>query len=154
MNIQELIQSKREEILQLASQHGADNIRVFGSVVRGEADQDSDIDFLVDLGHNLSPWFPVRLIRDLEQLLGRKVDVVTEKGLKEQIRVIHLSDIKGRDDLHAPFRESGTLKLQSILDHLKGNGYQGVINFEILPDGLGGIRHLFKNIRQAQKLFE
>lgn len=86
MNIQELIQSKREEILQLASQHGADNIRVFGSVARGEADRDSDIDFLVDLGQNLSPWFPVRLIRDLEKLLGRKVDVVTEKGLKERIR--------------------------------------------------------------------
>lgn len=86
MNIQELIQSKREEILQLASQHGACNIRIFGSVVRGEADQKSDIDFLVDLGQNLSPWFPVRLIRDLEQLLGRKVDVVTEKGLKERIR--------------------------------------------------------------------
>lgn len=86
MNIQELIQSKREEILQLASQHGALNVRIFGSVVRGEADQKSDIDFLVDLGQNISPWFPVRLIRDLEQLLGRKVDVVTEKGLKERIR--------------------------------------------------------------------
>ena len=86
MNIQELIQSKREEILQLASQHGALNVRIFGSVVRGEADQKSDIDFLVDLGQNLSPWFPVRLIRDLEQLLGRKVDVVTEKGLKERIK--------------------------------------------------------------------
>ena len=86
MNIQELIQSKREEILQLASQHGALNVRIFGSVVRGEADQKSDIDFLVDLGQNISPWFPVGLIRDLEQLLGRKVDVVTEKGLKERIR--------------------------------------------------------------------
>ncbi len=86
MNIQELIQGKREEILQLASQHGACNVRIFGSVVRGEADQKSDIDFLVDLGQNLSPWFPVRLIRDLEQLLGRKVDVVTEKGLKERIK--------------------------------------------------------------------
>ena len=94
MNIQELIQSKREEILQLASQHGADNIRVFGSVVRGEADRDSDIDFLVDLGQNLSPWFPVRLIRDLEQLLGRKVDVVTEKGLKERIRDRVLQEAK------------------------------------------------------------
>ncbi len=99
MNIQELIQSKREEILQLASQHGADNIRVFGSVVRGEADRDSDIDFLVDLGQNLSPWFPVRLIRDLEQLLGRKVDVVTEKGLKERIRDRVLQEAKPLSDI-------------------------------------------------------
>jgi hypothetical protein len=62
------------------------NIRVFGSVARGDTNQDSDIDFLIDLGENLSPWFPVRLIRDLENLLGRKVDIVTEKGLKERIR--------------------------------------------------------------------
>jgi uncharacterized protein len=86
MDISELVQRNREEILNLASQHGACNIRIFGSVARGEAHENSDIDFLVDLGQNLSPWFPVRLIRDLEQLLGRKVDVVTEKGLKERIR--------------------------------------------------------------------
>jgi predicted nucleotidyltransferase len=94
VNIQELIQSKREEILQLASQHGACNIRVFGSVARGEAQSDSDIDFLVDLEQNLSPWFPVRLIRELEQLLGRKVDVITEKGLKERIRERVLQEAK------------------------------------------------------------
>ena len=86
MNTQELLQSKRQEILHLAHRHGACNIRVFGSVARGEADEDSDIDFLVDLGENLSPWFPVRLIRDLEQLLERKVDVATSKGLKERIK--------------------------------------------------------------------
>ena len=94
MNISELLQNKREEILQLADRHGAYNIRIFGSVARGEADEDSDIDFLVDLGHNLSPWFPVRLIRDLEQLLGRKVDVITEKGLKERVREKVLSEAK------------------------------------------------------------
>jgi len=44
------------------------------------------VDFLIDLGEHLSPWFPVRLIRELESLLGRKVDVVTEKGLKPRIR--------------------------------------------------------------------
>jgi uncharacterized protein len=94
MNIQEVVQSKREKILQLATQHGACNIRIFGSVARGKADEDSDIDFLVDLGENLSPWFPVRLIRDLEQLLERKVDVVTEKGLKERIRKRVLQEAK------------------------------------------------------------
>ena len=80
------LQSKRKEILDIADRHGAYNIRIFGSVARGEADENSDIDFLVDLGENLSPWFPVRLIRDLEQLLGRKVDIVTEKGLKQRIK--------------------------------------------------------------------
>lgn len=94
MNIQELLQNKREAILQLASQHGAYNVRVFGSVAREEADEKSDIDLLVDLGENLSPWFPVRLIRDLEQLLDRKVDVVTEKGLKERIRERVLQEAK------------------------------------------------------------
>jgi predicted nucleotidyltransferase len=86
MGIEELLKEKREEIIRIAAQHGAYNVRVFGSVARGEANPDSDIDFLIDLGENRSPWFPVRLIRDLENLLGRKVDIVTEKGLKERIR--------------------------------------------------------------------
>jgi hypothetical protein len=86
MGIEELLNEKREEIIRIAAQHGAYNVRVFGSVARGEANPDSDIDFLIDLGENRSPWFPVRLIRDLEKLLGRKVDIVTEKGLKERIR--------------------------------------------------------------------
>lgn len=86
MNFDELLRDKREEILRIAAKHGACNVRIFGSVARGEADCDSDIDFLIDLGENLSPWFPVRLIRELETSLGCKVDVVTEKGLKERIR--------------------------------------------------------------------
>lgn len=86
MKIEKILQEKREQILKIAAEHGACNVRVFGSVARGEADIDSDIDFLIDLGENRSPWFPVRLIRDLENLLGRKVDIVTEKGLKERIK--------------------------------------------------------------------
>jgi len=86
MEFEELITQKREEILNLAAQHGACNVRIFGSVARGDAREDSDIDFLIDLGEKLSPWFPVRFIRDLENLLGCKVDVITEKGLKERIR--------------------------------------------------------------------
>lgn len=85
MKLQQLL-VKKQEIINIANKHGAYNIRVFGSVARGEADNNSDIDFLVDLGDDLSPWFPVRLIRDLEQLLKRKVDVVTENGLKERIK--------------------------------------------------------------------
>ena len=86
MGIEEILKDRREEVLKIAAKHGACNLRVFGSVARGEANDKSDIDFLVDLGENLSPWFPVRLIRDLENLLGRKVDIVTEKGLKERIK--------------------------------------------------------------------
>ena len=86
MSLQELLQEKRQEILDLAQQHGAFNVRVFGSVVRGEDTPDSDIDFLIDYDlQRISPWFPVRLIRDLEALLNHPVDVVTEDGLKPRI---------------------------------------------------------------------
>ena len=85
MNLQELSE-KKQDILNIAKQHGAYNVRVFGSVARGEANDQSDIDFLVDIGDDFSPWFPVRLIRDLEQLLNQKVDVVTESGLKARIK--------------------------------------------------------------------
>jgi len=87
MSLQEILQEKRQEILDLADQHGALNVRVFGSVVRGEDTPDSDIDFLIDYDlQRTSSWFPAGLIVDLEELLGRKVDVVTEKGLHWYIR--------------------------------------------------------------------
>jgi uncharacterized protein len=84
--LNELIQEKREEILALAAKHGARNVRVFGSVARNEAGPESDVDFLIDLGPKRTPWFPGGLIIDLENLLGCKVDVFTEKGLKRRIR--------------------------------------------------------------------
>ena len=86
MELNELIKQKREEILALAAKHGALNVRIFGSVARDEAGPESDVDFLIDLGPNRSPWFPGGLIVDLENLLGCKVDVITEKGLKKRIR--------------------------------------------------------------------
>ncbi|NQT24429.1 TIM barrel protein [candidate division KSB1 bacterium] len=73
---------------------------------------------------------------------------------KSQIQVIHLSDIQGREDKHAPFRDDSTLSLHSILDYLLEQKYKGVLNFEILPEGLHGIIQMFRNIRQAQKLFD
>jgi len=85
--LKQLLQERREEILEIALKHGAFNVRLFGSVARGEETENSDIDFLIDYDLNkISPWFPVRLIRDLQGLLGRKVDVVTVQGLKERIR--------------------------------------------------------------------
>ncbi len=86
MNIRELVQAKRAEILQLAAQYGASNVRLFGSVARNEARSDSDVDFLIDLERDWSLLDRIALIQDLEDLLGRKVDVVTAKGLREYFR--------------------------------------------------------------------
>ena len=76
----------RDEILQIAARHGAYNVRVFGSQARGEAKQDSDLDLLVEVGPDRSPWFPADMIADLEELLGCKVDVVTRDSLHWFIR--------------------------------------------------------------------
>ena len=94
LNIEQTLQHQRTMILEIAAKHGARNVRLFGSVIRGEATAESDIDLLVDLGETLSPWFPVGLIRDLEALLNRKVDVVTEKSLHYFIRDRILAEAK------------------------------------------------------------
>lgn len=87
MGIDELLKDKREAIIEIAARHGAFNVRVFGSVARGEATEESDVDFLIDYDSTRrSPWFPVGLIHDLEALLERKVDIATVAGLKERIR--------------------------------------------------------------------
>ena len=86
MGIEELLREKREEILQIAARHGARNVRVFGSVARGEADERSDIDLLIDLGPTRTPWFPGGLIVDLENLLGRDVDIATTAALRPRTR--------------------------------------------------------------------
>ena len=82
MGIRELVQSKREDILRLAVKHGVSNVRVFGSVARREARPDSDVDLLVEVGPDRTPFFPGGLIADLEELLGKKVQVVTQESLK------------------------------------------------------------------------
>ncbi|MEW6741274.1 MAG: nucleotidyltransferase family protein [Planctomycetota bacterium] len=81
MTVVELLKVKREEILRIAQKHGARNVRVFGSAVRGEATEESDLDLLVDVGEQTSPWFPAGLVQELEELLDRPVDVVTEDSL-------------------------------------------------------------------------
>jgi len=86
MGTEELLKSKREEILRLAAERGAHNVRVFGSVARGEADQNSDIDFLVDLERGRSLLDLGGLLMELQALLGHPVDVVTEAGLRRRIR--------------------------------------------------------------------
>jgi predicted nucleotidyltransferase len=85
MGIEEL-RNRRDEILQVAARHGARHVRVFGSVARGEADEKSDVDFLVEMEKGRSLLDLGGLLMDLQALLGRPVDVVTEKGLRERIR--------------------------------------------------------------------
>jgi predicted nucleotidyltransferase len=75
MGIDEILGRKREEILRIAAKHGVTSIRVFGSVARGEAGPDSDVDFLIEAGPNVTPWFPGGLVADLRDLLGRDIDV-------------------------------------------------------------------------------
>ncbi|MBP6824385.1 MAG: nucleotidyltransferase family protein [Acidobacteria bacterium] len=82
----EAIRQKREEIRRIAAEHGAVNVRVFGSVARGEERPDSDLDLLIDVGPKTSSWFPAGLILDLEKLLGCQVEVVTEKSLNPLFR--------------------------------------------------------------------
>ena len=86
MGIDEILGDKREEILKIAEKHGALNVRVFGSVARGDADEDSDVDFLVEMGPNRSPFFPGGLISDLEDCLHRRIDVLTEGGLHKRVK--------------------------------------------------------------------
>ncbi len=80
------LKSKREDILALAARHGARNVRVFGSAARGEAGEASDIDLLVVLDPDRSLLDHVAFAQDLEDLLGRRVDVVTEGALHWYIR--------------------------------------------------------------------
>ena len=86
MPLQELIRVRREDILRTAAHYGASNVRIFGSVARGNTDEQSDIDFLVDMEAGRSLFDLGGLLTDLENLLGCSVDVVTEKGLRDRIR--------------------------------------------------------------------
>jgi hypothetical protein len=86
MTWQERLRQHREDILRLAAKHGARNVRVFGSVARGEADENSDLDLLVDLDSDRSLLDHAALWLELQELMGRKVDVVTERSLKPLLR--------------------------------------------------------------------
>jgi uncharacterized protein len=92
MRLADLLAQHRADILAVAARHGATTVRVFGSVARGEADENSDIDFLVELedGRNLLDLGG--LVVELRELLGRPVDVVTVRGLKDRIRARVLAE--------------------------------------------------------------
>ena len=82
----EELRARRAEILDIAARRGARNVRVFGSVVRQDADDRSDVDFLVDMDEGRSLFDLGGLLMDLSDLLACKVDVITEKGLRERVR--------------------------------------------------------------------
>jgi uncharacterized protein len=95
MKLQQLLKDKREDILSIAARHGAFNVRVFGSVSRGEETENSDIDLLIDYDlAKISAWFPGGLLMDLQDLLDHKVDIVTEQGLSNLIKDRVLAEAK------------------------------------------------------------
>jgi uncharacterized protein len=81
ITLETLREARREEVLRLAARHGAHNVRVFGSVARGEANEESDIDFLVDWEPGRSLLDQVALVQDLQDAFGVKVHVGTERSL-------------------------------------------------------------------------
>lgn len=95
MRIRDRLHQRRDEIAEAAKAHGARNIRVFGSVARGEEGENSDIDLLVTLDPGRTLLDLARLEEQLEQLLGRPVDVVTENGLREPLRSTALREAVG-----------------------------------------------------------
>lgn len=92
MQIIQQLRAKREDILQIAARYGAYNVRIFGSAARGEADAQSDVDFLVNLESGRSLLDLGALLMDLQDLLNLEVDVVTESGLRSRIRQRVLSE--------------------------------------------------------------
>lgn len=80
------ISQKRQALLEIAARHGASNLRLFGSVLRGEEHADSDIDFLVDIAEDRGFDDYLALAKEFESLLGRRVDLVTERSLSPFFR--------------------------------------------------------------------
>lgn len=87
-----VLDEHRDEILEIASRHGARNVRLFGSVARGDDDEHRDIDLLVDLDASRSLLDHAALLLELRALLGDDVDVVTERGMKPRVRERVLED--------------------------------------------------------------
>jgi predicted nucleotidyltransferase len=86
MHPEKLLAEKRGEVLRIAALHGIREVRVFGSVARGEADEQSDIDFLVEVEPGRSLLDLGGMHADLERILERRVDLVTERSLKARVR--------------------------------------------------------------------
>ena len=86
MTLEALLKEKREAILCICAKHGARNVRVCGSVARGEADEQSDIDLLVEFDRGRSLFDHAALWLELQDFLGCKLDVLSDRGIKPRIR--------------------------------------------------------------------
>ena len=86
MTLEELRTSYRDQILAIAARHGVTSVRVFGSFARDEANESSDLDLLIERGPQRTPFFPGGLLADLQDFLGRPVDVATESALSPAVR--------------------------------------------------------------------
>lgn len=82
----EIPEQKRRRIREIARRHGVTDIRIFGSLARGEATAESDVDFLIEVTGPTTPWFPGGLVAELAELLGRRVDVVEADAVSEPLR--------------------------------------------------------------------
>jgi uncharacterized protein len=91
MNISQLLQQKRRQVLEITEGHGALNVRLFGSVARGESTATSDLDLLIEMAPERTLLDVIAIKQDLEELLGCKVDVVTEAAISPYLRdkVLH-----------------------------------------------------------------
>ena len=92
MTLTEVLAGKREDLLRIAERYGAQDVRVFGSLARGEAGPESDVDLLVKLAPGVTLLKHAALVRELEALLGRRVDLVSERGLRPWVRASVLRD--------------------------------------------------------------
>lgn len=92
MSVFNLLMSKKNEIREIANRHGVINISLFGSVIRNEDNENSDVDFLVEFKENRTLFDLIRLKEDLENLIGKKVDVVTKDSLHWTIKDHILSE--------------------------------------------------------------
>ena len=86
MSISSIIRNRREEIINIAQKYGAKNVRVFGSMARDEGSSESDLDIIVEMEHGSSLLDIIAIKQDIEELLRRKVDVVTEASISPYIR--------------------------------------------------------------------
>lgn len=88
----EILRQKREEVLKIAAKYGVTNVRVFGSIARGEDDEKSDVDLLVSIPDGFSLFDHIEFMQELEVLLRCKVDVASERGLKKRTEQMILNE--------------------------------------------------------------
>ncbi len=149
LGIDDLLTNQREAVLRLAEQHGAYNVRVFGSVARGEARSDSDIDLLVDLKPGCTQLDLIALKQALERLLHRNVDVISAASLREEIRAAAAEDLTSLETTpilartrKKPFVRDVRLYLRDILERISRikaatrDGKTAFMESEIIQDAV------------------